>query len=330
MLGPAPSGLPTSCLFGPRLKSKILFFSLASLVPALGLFELWGYFHHARRAPTPEEWEGARPLVAEAYRASDVVVVAPHWAEPLARWKFGDDLMPLREVARPDVSRYPRAIEVSAMGERSPELRGWQLESEKRAGKISVRTLVNPEPPSVRFDFTDHLGPASAKVEYTKNGKVTSCPWKSRAAIDTRGYYSPPPFPPQRFQCEGEGPAHFVGVTVIQDDRALPRRCIFSPPPSQGGETVTRYEKVPLGDVIRGHLGIQWIMERDRLGSPITLRVVVDGDDIGTAVHEDGDGWKPFELPLGAHANAESATVEFRVTAKDDKDRHLCFEADTR
>lgn len=311
-----------------KLRTLVTIFALA--VPALGLLELGGYFHFSQKPPTPEEWEAALPLVKESHREGDVVVIAPHWAEPLARWKFGNDLMPLREVARPDVSRYARAVEVSILGARSEELAGWTLEQEKRVGKFVVRALGNPQKPTVTFDFTDNLGPGFAQVEYTKRGRTTACSWNGRAAIDTRGYYSPPPFPAQRFQCEGDGPAHFVGVTVIQDDHALPRRCIFSPPPSQGGETITRYSNVPLGNVIRGHVGIQWIMERDRVGSPMTLRVLVDGDEIGAVVHEDGEGWKAFELPLGRHANADKATVEFRSTAKNNKDRHLCFEADSR
>lgn len=312
------------------MKRKTLVTCLALAVPALGLFELGGYFYFSRRAPTPDAWESARPVVEGLYEPSDVVVIAPQWAEPIARWKFGEGLMPVREVARPDTSRYARAIEVSAMGERSPELAGWLVDEERRAGKLTVRSLKNPAPPTITFDFTDNLRPEFARVEYTKGNRTVPCAFNHKAQIDTRGYYSPAPFPPQRFQCQGEGPAHFVGVTIIQDDRALPRRCIFSPPPSQGGETITRYRNVPLGSVIRGHLGIQWIMERDRVGSPITLRVLVDGDEIGSATHEDGEGWKPFELPLGSHAQAESATVEFRVTAPDDKDRHLCFEADSR
>jgi hypothetical protein len=47
-------------------------------------------------------------------------------------------------------------------------------------------------------------------------------------------------------------------------------------------------------------------------------------------VHKDGDGWAPFEFDLGAHANAPAAEVEMAVSSRDYRDRHYCFEADTR
>jgi hypothetical protein len=35
-------------------------------------------------------------------------------------------------------------------------------------------------------------------------------------------------------------------------------------------------------------------------------------------------------MPLGAHAGAPAAEVEFAVTSPNYRDRHFCFEADTR
>jgi hypothetical protein len=62
----------------------------------------------------------------------------------------------------------------------------------------------------------------------------------------------------------------------------------------------------------------------------VTLTVRVNGDPIGAVTHADGDGWAAFELPLGAHAGAAQAEVEFAVTTPDYNHRHYCFEADTR
>jgi hypothetical protein len=300
---------------------------LALAVPLAGLAELGGHFYFSRRAATPDEWAAARPAVQAAYRSGDVVVVAPYWAEPVARWKLGDELMPLREVARPDTSRYPRAIELSTMGARSPELAGWPVEQESRAGRIVVRALRNPVPPAITFDFTDHVKPPFAEAEVARNGAATPCPWTDNAPQESGGLFGAATFPSQRFRC-ADGSFFFVGVTVIDDERERPRRCIWSHPPS-GGETVTRFRGVPLGRVIRGHTGMGWMIERDRNGAAITLRVLVDGEEVGRAVREDGDGWKAFEIPLGAHAG-RTGDVEFRASAPNNVGRHLCFEADSR
>lgn len=304
--------------------------SLAFAVPLLGLLELGGHLYFSHRAPTPDEWAAAKPVVERAWHPGEPVVVAPYWAEPIARWKLGDALMPVREVARPDTTRYARAVEVSAMGARSPELAGWRVEREAKAGRLTVRTLVNPSPAHVTFDFTDGARPPFAEATVVRPGREQACTWTEVAPVETQGIFGPPAFPAQRFRCDGESSATFVGVTVIDDEHEHPRRCIWSSPPSAGGELVTKYANVPLGSVVRGHLGIDWIAERDRAGATMTVRVVVDGDEIGKVTHDDGEGWKAFELPLGAHAHAAAATVEFHASAANAPNRHLCFEADSR
>jgi hypothetical protein len=90
------------------------------------------------------------------------------------------------------------------------------------------------------------------------------------------------------------------------------------------------YAGVPLGTRLVGHTGMYWIIEREPGGAPVTLRVEVDGNVVGEATHLDGDGWKRFELPLGAHANKDRATVVFAVSSPDNMHRHFCFQADTR
>jgi hypothetical protein len=97
------------------------------LIPALGLAELGAHAYFSRRAPTVEEWKALEPAVAELRKSDELVVVAPRWAEPLARQALGDRLMPLAQVARPDVAPFARAIEISAMGKRAPELEEWKL-----------------------------------------------------------------------------------------------------------------------------------------------------------------------------------------------------------
>jgi hypothetical protein len=296
-------------------------------VPLLALAELSGHFFFAHRAPTPEQWAAVKPAVAAAYKPRVPVVVAPHWAEPLARWKLGDQFMPLREVARPDVTRYQEAIELSAMGARSPELEGWPVRSETKVGPIVIRTAVNPAPPTVTYDFTDHVDPQSAEVRIERGTSSVACSFTDSAPLESGGLFGPPTYPSSRFRCPGEPNHVFVGVTVIEDQDVRPRRCIWSHPPS-GGDMVTRFRSVSLGNVIRGHVGVSWIHERDRTGPTYTIRVVIDGHDVGAATHADGDGWKPFEIPLGA-ASHTTADVEFQASAAG-AGNHICFEADSR
>ena len=137
-----------------------------------------------------------------------------------------------------------------------------------------------------------------------------------------------PTFPPERFECPS-GIFFFVGVTVIADEEFRPRRCLWSHPPLTG-EIVTRFHDVPLGKVIRGHGGLYWMTERELKGAPVTLTVRVDGDQVGSFTHRDGEGWKGFEMPLGAHAGQRAREVEIGVSSSNYKDRHFCFEADTR
>ena len=302
---------------------------LALLVPLLGLAELAGHLYFSRRAPRPEEWGAARAAVEAARQPGDVVVVSPLWAEPLARWQLGPTLFSLREVARPDVTRYPRAIELSALGAEDPELAGWPVRRETKVGRIVVRSRDNPAPPHVTYDFVDRLRPASAAVTVAKGEARTPCAWVEGLPVETQGLFGAAAWPSARFRCDGEGPYVFAGVTIIDDERDRPRRCIWSHPPAGGGELVTRFASVPLGKVLRGHTGVGHLIERDRAGAPITLRVLVAGEEVGRAVHADGDGWKPFELALAGHAGT-TADVEFRASAPDAHSRHLCFEADSR
>ncbi|HKQ69218.1 MAG TPA: hypothetical protein VJT73_07760 [Polyangiaceae bacterium] len=322
----APAAYETKApLVGVGARAAIRFWPL--LVPLVGLVELGAQIYDSHKAPTAQQWSDVRSLVESLRAPGSVVVIAPYWAEPMARWKFGAASMPLRDVARADATRYPKALEVSFLGKRSPELAGWSLEQEKRSGPFTLRVLANPAAPSVTYDFVDHLDATSADVLIESGADAKACTFTSPAAIEGGGLGGPPIYPASRFVCEGQ-PSHVsVGVTIIDDEQARPRRCIWSHPPA-AGELVTRMRGVPLGAEIRGHAGMGWLIERDRTGPPFTIRVLVSGREIGRAVHVDGDFWKPFSIPLGAFAR-QTADVEFRVSAERGG-THVCFEADSR
>ncbi len=297
-------------------------------VPILGILELGLHFYFSHRAPTAKDWAEVRPVVASWYKPGDVVVVAPSWAEPMARWKFGDALMPLRDVARPDVTRYGAAIEVSTLGSHEPELAGWKILREAKQGSFTLRALANPLPRSLTYDFVDHVSPESLEVRIEKDGQRTACTFSNAAPLEGGGLGGPPLYPASRFVCPGE-PVHvFVGVTVVDDDKARPRRCIWAHPPGGQSRMVAVFRGVPLGTEIHGHAGLGWLIERDRGVPPFTIRILVGTNEVTKIVHEPGESWKAFAAPLGAAAG-QTADVEFEVSAAPGG-THVCFEADSR
>lgn len=295
-------------------------------IPLLGLAELGAHFWFAKRPPSFDGWAAVVGPVRETRREGDLVVIAPSWADPAARRVLGDEFMPLRDVARPDESRYAHALEVSILGEHAPELAGWREESRRVEGKFLLRRLANPAPAQVVYNFVDHARPPFADVRGTE--PAVNCPWNPHAQLGQSGGFGHPVFPTERFECPG-GAFFNVGVTVIGDEEFHPRRCLWSHPFARG-EIVTRFHQVPLGRVVRGHGGLYWHVEREKRGAPITLTVRVDGDTVGSVVHRDGDGWAPFQFDLGAHAGAAAAEVEIAVSSPNNRDRHFCYEADTR
>jgi hypothetical protein len=188
--------------------------------------------------------------------------------------------------------------------------------------------VKNPAPPHVTFDFTDHIDPSAASVRIEKKTGPTDCAFNPNAVVESGGLGGAPVYPAARFACPGEPTHVFVGVTIIDDEKSHPRRCIWSHPPGNDAELVTRFRDVPLGATIHGHAGAGWLIERDRAVPAFTVKVVVGGQEVGRVVHEPGDFWKAFEIPLGA-SSARTADIEFRVSAPGGG-THVCFEADSR
>ena len=179
--------------------------------------------------------------------------------------------MPTRDVARPDATSYREALEVATLGSRSPELAGWKVVRETKHGSFTLRELSNPASPAVTYDFVDHIDAESADVRIVQGASEVTCSFTKSAAVESGGLGGTPTYPAARFTCPGQ-PSHvFVGVTIIEDDKFRPRRCIWSHPPA-AGEMVTRFKNVPLGTELRGHTGMRWVIVRDGVNP---------GDDAG-------------------------------------------------
>ncbi len=299
---------------------------LALGVLGLGLCELAASARARTTAPTEAEYSQLPALLGADFQPGDLVVVSPRWAEPHVRATLGDAYFPLSALARSDSQRFSRAIEISLSGQRSSELAGFRELSLREHGPLAVRVLENPKPEPVSFDFVERLGPAHASAFGTE--PAAPCAWSTRSRVASGGLGGHPTYPASRFECP-DGFHFNVSATIIADEKFLPRRCIFAHPPF-AGERVVRFERVKLAERIVGHAGMYWVIERTRRGAPVDLRITVNGEELGRVTHQDGEGWRRFELPLGGHAFAQDATVEFAVSSGDPANRHFCFQADSR
>jgi hypothetical protein len=300
---------------------------LVAGVSLLGLLELGAHVYFSRAAPSLDEWGSLKPLVAELASPGTLIVVAPEWAEPNARFALGSEWMPLEHVARADTETFERALEISILGESSPELRGWAVGGERKRGKFTLRSRVNPNPARVGFDFLAHLEPDEVSVRIQRrDGKQELCPYGNHK-VSNGELAGHPTFPRQRFQCPG-GEWSFVGITVIEDQNYRPRRCMWAHP-SNRGTLELHFDAVPIGASIVGYGALPYFFEREWHHAPIELEVVVGGKSLGTWTHADGEGWKRFEFAT-AELSGQRLPVDFRVRAHPVRDRQFCFQASVR
>jgi hypothetical protein len=302
---------------------------LAWGIPVLGVLELVLHLVFAQRAPSTDEWSQAAKVLEPLRKADDLVIVAPWWAEPHARQALGPKLLPIRDVARADEAPYPRAIELSAMGQHPPEIASWPIvERYPISSHLVALVRRNPNPAKVTVNFSDLVENAQAKVAWNIAGIETPCSFSSNMPVSAPGLFGHPAIPPQRYVC-GRQPWQAVGVTVHDDQNFRARRCVWSHPPPPSGKVVLRFSQVPLANVIHGYLSLHWTLEREQHGSPVLFALFVDDKAIGTHVHHDGQGWRAFEIALGSVANG-THDVRIEISSENANERHVCWTADSR
>jgi len=300
---------------------------LVGAVALLGLLEVGFHVHFSRAAPSLDEWSSLKPLVTELARPGTLIVVAPEWSEPNARFALGSGLMPLGHVARPDAEAFEQALEISILGEGAPELRGWNLTGERASGKFALRSWANPSPARVGFDFLAHVLPRHLRVQLERAGASPEACAYGTQKVTNGELAGHPTFPRKRFQCPG-GEWSFVGVTVIEDQNYRPRQCIWAHPSTRATLSL-HFDDVPIGSSIVGYGALPYFFEREWHGAPVELEVLVGGQSMGSWTHSDGEGWKRFEFATAA-LSGQRLPVDFRVRARAARDRQFCFQASVR
>ncbi len=294
------------------------------LVPLLGAFELLSQAYFSRRAPDLDAWQALKPALERFKKQDDLVVIAPEWAEPVARRAFGDALLPIAMLARPDARGFQHAVEVSSLGGHSLETEGWREVGREQVGSFVLRRLENPKYAPVLYRFSDHVRPPELAV--TEGEPPQECGFNERATVLTGGLHGPVAFPRERYGCMGGG-AFFVGVTIIDDQNYRPRRCIWAHPALRGGLAL-HFANVPLGKRIRGYAGLSYFLARDGLGTPVALTVRAGDQELGRSVYHDEAGWQGFEFSTGALAGSKT-DVDISIESESPERRDFCFYAET-
>ncbi len=309
-------------------------------VPAVGLLELGAHVVQTHSSIPDADWRSARDYVGSQIQPDDLVSFAPRWVDPIGREQLGPSLATLEREARPDESRFPRAFEVSIRGAHDASLEGWRQTGESRFGAVTVRTLENPQPVHIVDDLVSMVGAERMQVSRVDGDKVTDCPF-SHAAPAGGGLGAGPALPADRFVCPGGG---FVAASVAADLGYRARRCIYTTPQGGGrGLVRIRFRGVRLGRSLHGHHGLYVEAERNKTGAPVTITFRVGDQVVGSVVHHDGEGWKPFEFDTSELAAAANKTghddgseaggrvdLVAEIGSPSADRRMYCFEADTR
>jgi len=300
---------------------------LAWLVPFLGIAELVAHFAFARCAPDSADWAALRPAIEALHQPGDLVVVAPGWADPLLRRSLGDTLLPLDVVARADNDGFTRALEVSFGGARSRELESWHEGQHAGVGPFTVRILNNPHPSVALWSLLDHAEPPDLEVSVVRGRSYVRCAYTTMAMPVAGGLGGDPTLPAQRYVCLG-GVPFVVATTIIDDERYLPRRCLWAHP-NRFGPLRLLFHQVPLGHKLVGHAGFPWLLSRDGAGIPVTITASVDGRLLGSVEVRDIQGWVRFEWPT-TYLAGRSSGLELRVESTEVNDQRLCFTLESR
>lgn len=297
-------------------------------IPLFGLVELAASVYFSNRFPEVDEWRALAAEVRTLKRDADLVVIAPEWAEPLARSALTDALMPIVDVARPDEAGYPRAIEVSALGNENALVAAWPVTEQRRFGKFTLRVRPNPGFRPPRYVLTDHALPPDLSVSQRgSDGERSACHYATRPPSSASGLLARPAFPRQRFAC-GLAEGNFVGTTIIEDQHDRARRCLWANPAA--GETlILAFDNVPLGDKLYGYIGFPHFRFRDHGWPKVAISFAINDAKVGTHEHLPESGWQPFQLSTAQFQNS-TGKVQLEIHGADSRELELCFYAATR
>lgn len=297
------------------------------LVPlAIATVEVLGQIVQLSRVVPGDDWSAAATFVESEWLEADALVSAPHWTDPLLRTALGERIE-LRDAGRSDLVGYRRLWVLSIRGHRAHESPDRPPEVAQDFGRVRVERWQLETNERVLFDFVDRID--DARVTMLENGAERECRFQSSGRPAGGGLGTGPTTPSHRHVCDPGRPWLWVGATVQEDLKMLPHRCVWQHP--AGAEPIrARFEAVPLGDRIVLYASLWWEHERTMEGGPVDIALSVEGQQLATLSHRDGDGRARLDVELPPALRGRVGTVDLSVSSLTPNLRTLCWSATTR
>jgi hypothetical protein len=283
-----------------------LAYACAAGIVVLALVETGNALLAPLRAPTDRDWRAAAAAVRTGFRPGDLIVAAPEWADPLLRLHLGD-LISIPVAGRLDVARFGRIWEISQRGARSPEAQDSRVAQTSRQGALTLRRYERPAA-QVSFDFVAEWSRASVS-RVAGGGQVNLCYRVS-----------------DRFECR-DLPAQSLKPELLEIDTS-PHFALATALTGHA-TTVVEFDRVPLGRELAVGAGLHNVWLRKSGRGTVSLRVLVQGRELGRIEAGSFTGWTVRKFDTSALAG-QSQSVRFEITVDDPNSRTLGFAAEAR
>lgn len=171
---------------------------------------------------------------------------------------------------------------------------------------VALRWAGEPrgELPPLSYAFSDHLG--EVRVAVHRGGEVEACPGRGVKRV-----------------CPGPGRT-WVGLKQAKVG-IVERPCIWAPPPDEGELRIT-FPDVPLGRRLIGRHGLtDFAATQTPEGTPVELRVRVEGGPAEVFVAPNEVGWRPWVVETPDEAG-DRQDVTLIVSSGSAFRRQYCFE----
>jgi hypothetical protein len=289
-----------------RPRAERLGVAVAAAVAVLAVVETSVALVAPGCAPKDADWEAAAREVRAGFRAGDLIVAAPAWADPIMRVHLGD-LVPLEAAARFDDARFGRVWELGQRGAHAREAARGEVALERPFGSLTLRR-VERAPAVLTYDFLAHW--TEARVTRGGPGRAdTPCPWAG-----------------DRFQCPDIG-FNYVRLETVEVDTTLHRALLVQP--VGGSEVVVEYPAVTLGRELVVATGLHDVWARKAGDGAVNLRVVVAGTPAAAITATNDSGWQLTRVDTAAHEGHEVA-VRFVITSPAPYQRQFVVAAEAR